>query len=46
MVQRTPAEIDEMFEKGVPLRKFKGHVTDVQQQVAQPNLAYRQDNLE
>lgn len=28
--RRTPAEIDEMFEKRVNLRKFKGYVTDVQ----------------
>ncbi|CAI7656076.1 unnamed protein product [Penicillium pancosmium] len=27
---RTPAEIDEMFEKRVNLRKFKGYVTEVQ----------------
>jgi len=35
--QRTPAEIDEMFEKRVGLRKFKGYVTDVQQQIVPPN---------
>ena len=28
--RRTPAEIDEMFEKGVPPRKFRKYVTDVQ----------------
>lgn len=28
--RRTPAEIDEMFEKKINLRKFKGYVTDVQ----------------
>ncbi|KAJ6011993.1 hypothetical protein N7522_002348 [Penicillium canescens] len=27
---RTPAEIDELFEKKVNFRKFKGHVTDVE----------------
>jgi len=27
---RTPAEIDELFEKKVNLRHFKGYVTDVQ----------------
>ncbi|KAF4176555.1 hypothetical protein CNMCM8927_000729 [Aspergillus lentulus] len=27
---RTPAEIDELFEKRVNFRKFKGHVTDVE----------------
>jgi MFS family permease len=28
--RRTPAEIDEMFEAGVNLRKFKGYVTEVE----------------
>lgn len=32
--QRTPAEIDELFETGVNLRKFKGHVTEVERQAA------------
>jgi hypothetical protein len=30
--RRTPAEIDEMFEKRVNLRKFKSYVTDVQKE--------------
>ncbi|KAE8327986.1 general substrate transporter [Aspergillus sergii] len=30
VTRRTPAEIDEMFEKKVNLRKFKHYVTDVQ----------------
>ncbi|KAF2025711.1 general substrate transporter [Setomelanomma holmii] len=30
IARRTPAEIDELFEKKVNLRKFKNHVTDVQ----------------
>ncbi|KAJ6024835.1 hypothetical protein N7540_005632 [Penicillium herquei] len=30
VTRRTPAEIDELFEKRVNLRKFKGYVTDVQ----------------
>ncbi len=30
LAQRTPAEIDEMFEKRVPPRKFKNYVTEVQ----------------
>ncbi|CEJ59439.1 Putative D-isomer specific 2-hydroxyacid dehydrogenase [Penicillium brasilianum] len=30
LTRRTPAEIDEMFEKKVSLRKFKGYVTEVQ----------------
>lgn len=30
VARRTPAEIDELFEKRVPLRQFKGYVTDVQ----------------
>ncbi|CAG7996809.1 unnamed protein product [Penicillium salamii] len=30
VARRTPAEIDEMFEKKVGLRKFKGYVTEVQ----------------
>ncbi|CDM30447.1 General substrate transporter [Penicillium roqueforti FM164] len=30
VTRRTPAEIDEMFEKKVNLRKFKGYVTEVQ----------------
>ncbi|KAE8372412.1 general substrate transporter [Aspergillus bertholletiae] len=30
VTRRTPAEIDEMFEKKVNLRKFKNHVTEVQ----------------
>ncbi|OJJ44016.1 hypothetical protein ASPZODRAFT_122161 [Penicilliopsis zonata CBS 506.65] len=30
MTRRTPAEIDELFEKRVNLRKFKNYVTDVQ----------------
>ncbi|KAJ5362160.1 hypothetical protein N7541_003004 [Penicillium brevicompactum] len=30
VARRTPAEIDEMFEKKVNLRKFKGYVTEVQ----------------
>ncbi|KAJ6089811.1 hypothetical protein N7467_005027 [Penicillium canescens] len=30
VTRRTPAEIDEMFEKKVNLRKFKGYVTDVE----------------
>jgi len=33
--RRTPAEIDEMFETHVPLRKFKGHITAVQMSVQQ-----------
>jgi hypothetical protein len=32
--QRSPAEIDEMFEKRVNLREFKGYVTDVQRGAA------------
>jgi hypothetical protein len=32
---RTPAEIDEMFETQVPLRKFKGYVTDVERDQAE-----------
>lgn len=28
--RRSPAEMDELFNKRVPLRKFKGYVTDVQ----------------
>lgn len=41
--RRTPAEIDEMFEKRIPLRKFKGHVTDVQkeQQAEENEEQYR-----
>jgi len=34
VARRTPAEIDEMFEKKVGLRKFKNYVTDVQMNVA------------
>ncbi|CZS96291.1 probable maltose permease (MalP) [Rhynchosporium graminicola] len=30
VARRTPAEIDELFEKKVPLRHFKKHVTDVE----------------
>ncbi|KXL47851.1 hypothetical protein M433DRAFT_73034 [Acidomyces richmondensis BFW] len=30
VARRTPAEIDEMFEKRINLRKFKDYVTDVQ----------------
>ncbi|KAJ5256738.1 hypothetical protein N7478_012842 [Penicillium angulare] len=30
VTRRTPAEIDELFEKKVNLRKFKGYVTEVQ----------------
>ncbi|KUJ10532.1 general substrate transporter, partial [Mollisia scopiformis] len=30
VARRTPAEIDEMFEKRVNLRKFKSYITDVQ----------------
>ncbi|CRK30147.1 hypothetical protein BN1723_014518 [Verticillium longisporum] len=30
VARRTPAEIDELFEKRVPLRKFKGYVTEVE----------------
>ncbi|KAH6898009.1 general substrate transporter [Thelonectria olida] len=30
VARRTPAEIDEMFEKRVNLREFKGYVTEVQ----------------
>ncbi|KAH7339191.1 general substrate transporter [Pyrenochaeta sp. MPI-SDFR-AT-0127] len=30
VARRTPAEIDEMFEKKVNLRKFKNYVTDIQ----------------
>ncbi|KAJ5950918.1 uncharacterized protein N7479_009331 [Penicillium vulpinum] len=30
VTRRTPAEIDEMFDKKVNLRKFKGYVTEVQ----------------
>ncbi|KAJ5217828.1 Major facilitator superfamily domain general substrate transporter [Penicillium citrinum] len=30
VTRRTPAEIDEMFEKRVDLRKFKGYITEVQ----------------
>ncbi|WVW82736.1 hypothetical protein I302_104747 [Kwoniella bestiolae CBS 10118] len=36
VARRSPAEIDEMFEKKVPLRKFKGYVTEVQM-VAEEN---------
>lgn len=35
LAQRTPAEIDEMFEKGVSPRKFKGYMTDVQINLAE-----------
>lgn len=35
VARRTPAEIDEMFEKKVPPRKFKGYVTDVQRNLAE-----------
>jgi sugar porter (SP) family MFS transporter len=30
VARRTPGEIDELFEKRIGLRKFKGYVTDVQ----------------
>ncbi|KAM0334423.1 hypothetical protein ACHAQA_001449 [Verticillium albo-atrum] len=30
VARRTPAEIDELFEKRVPLRQFKGYVTEVE----------------
>ncbi|KAF2762654.1 general substrate transporter [Pseudovirgaria hyperparasitica] len=30
VARRTPAEIDEMFEKKINLRKFKGYVTEVE----------------
>ncbi|WWD01055.1 hypothetical protein V866_007993 [Kwoniella sp. B9012] len=36
VTRRSPAEIDELFEKKVPLRKFKGYVTEVQM-VAEEN---------
>ncbi|KAJ5669429.1 hypothetical protein N7462_010499 [Penicillium macrosclerotiorum] len=39
---RTPAEIDEMFEKKVNLRKFKGYVTEVQMQA---NERHRTEEL-
>ncbi|KAE8414590.1 hexose transporter [Aspergillus pseudocaelatus] len=35
VTRRTPAEIDEMFEKKVNLRKFKHYVTDVQTHAAE-----------
>ncbi|KIH95184.1 hypothetical protein SPBR_03440 [Sporothrix brasiliensis 5110] len=35
VARRTPAEIDEMFNKRVPLRKFKGYLTDVQMRADQ-----------
>ncbi|KAH7364859.1 hexose transporter [Rhexocercosporidium sp. MPI-PUGE-AT-0058] len=34
VARRTPAEIDELFEKKINLRKFKGYVTDVQTHMA------------
>ncbi|SMR42963.1 unnamed protein product [Zymoseptoria tritici ST99CH_1E4] len=37
LARRTPAEIDEMFEKKVTLRKFKRYVTDVQMNVEEPS---------
>ena len=30
VARRSPAEIDEMFAKKVPSRKFKGYVTEVE----------------
>ncbi|CAK7233720.1 hypothetical protein SCUCBS95973_008691 [Sporothrix curviconia] len=35
VARRTPAEIDEMFNKRVPLRKFKNYVTEVQMRADQ-----------
>ncbi|KAE8154589.1 general substrate transporter [Aspergillus avenaceus] len=35
VTRRTPAEIDEMFEKKVNLRKFKNYVTEVQMYAAE-----------
>ncbi|KAH7400436.1 MFS transporter [Cadophora sp. MPI-SDFR-AT-0126] len=37
VARRTPAEIDEMFEKKINLRKFKGYVTDVQTHMVDAN---------
>jgi len=32
IARRTPAELDELFAKGVPTRRFKTYVTDVQRE--------------
>jgi hypothetical protein len=39
--RRTPAEIDEMFEKRVNLRKFRTYVTDVQKEQQAQEEGYR-----
>ncbi|EPE07151.1 sugar transporter [Ophiostoma piceae UAMH 11346] len=42
VARRTPAEIDELFNERIPLRKFKGHVTEVEMRADQ--LHGKQDN--
>ncbi|WWC60749.1 uncharacterized protein I303_103325 [Kwoniella dejecticola CBS 10117] len=41
VARRSPAEIDELFEKKVPLRKFKGYKTEVEM-VAEENRAIQE----
>ncbi|WWC89683.1 uncharacterized protein L201_004608 [Kwoniella dendrophila CBS 6074] len=41
VARRSPAEIDEMFEKRISLRKFKGYKTEVEM-VAEENRAIRE----
>ncbi|WRT67474.1 uncharacterized protein IL334_004446 [Kwoniella shivajii] len=41
VARRSPAEIDEMFEKKVPMRKFKGYKTEVET-VAEENKRMQQ----
>ncbi|KAJ5560572.1 hypothetical protein N7513_002971 [Penicillium frequentans] len=42
VTRRTPAEIDELFETKVNLRKFKGHVTEVQMRADAGHLAEKE----
>ncbi|KAJ5871638.1 uncharacterized protein N7529_003991 [Penicillium soppii] len=43
VARRTPAEIDEMFEKKVGLRKFKGYVTEVQMRSTEQREEHEMD---
>ena len=43
---RTPAEIDELFEKKVNLRHFKGYVTDVEMNAREQHLGEEQREKE
>ncbi|KAH8691383.1 hexose transporter [Talaromyces proteolyticus] len=44
VTRRTPAEIDELFEKKVNLRKFKNHVTDVQIRASEEHIEMAPSN--